>query len=54
VFATLLNYSVAPVQYAAWYATGTVFVLRMLAIRFNWHTGSMRYWRWRKRPPNRD
>ena len=51
VFITLLHYQVATVERAAWYAIGLVFVLRMLAIQFNWQTGSMQYWRWGKRPP---
>ena len=51
LFTTLLQYRVTSVEEAAWCAIGVVFVLRMLAIQFNWQTGSMRYWQWRRRPP---
>ena len=54
IFMTLLHYQARSVEHAAWYAIGSVFVLRMLAIQFNWQTGSMQYWRWRRRPPTDD
>ena len=54
IFITLLRYDPTSVERAAWYAIGAVFLLRMLAIQFNWKTGSMRYWQWGKRPPTDD
>jgi uncharacterized membrane protein YeiH len=50
-----LRYSGAvPLRDAAWYSIGFVFALRMLAIRFNWQTGSMGYWRWDRRKRSDD
>ena len=54
LFTALLHYRTTSVEEAAWCAIGAVFVLRMLAIQFNWQTGSMQYWRWGKRPPPTD
>jgi len=48
LFVALQFYEIS-VAHAAWITIAAVFILRMLAIRFNWQTGPMRHWRWR--PP---
>ena len=47
LYLVLPQYAEIPVSNASWIAIGTVFAVRMLAIRFNWQTGPMRQWRWR-------
>jgi uncharacterized membrane protein YeiH len=53
VFMALRYHGGVYVADAAYYSIAFVFALRMLAIQFNWQTGSMGYWRWggRPRPP---
>jgi len=46
LFNAVLHYVGLPMSTAAWCAIGFVFTLRMLAIQFNWQTGSMRHLRW--------
>jgi uncharacterized membrane protein YeiH len=50
LFMGLSDHGGVPVQEAAWYAIGSVFMLRMLAIQFNWQTVSMRPVKWGKAP----
>ena len=50
VFMALRLHGGVPVAHAAYYSIALVFALRMLAIQFNWQTGSMGYWRWGRRP----
>jgi len=48
LFLALPLYFDFSVSQASWIAIGTVFVMRMLAIRFNWRTGPMHEWQWRR------
>jgi uncharacterized membrane protein YeiH len=47
LFVALLFYEMTP-STAAWITIAAVFVVRMLAIQFNWHTGPMRHWGWQR------
>jgi uncharacterized membrane protein YeiH len=42
------------VVHAAWITIAAVFAMRMLAIRYNWQTGPMGFWQWRRRPRDGD
>lgn len=46
LFLALQSYPQLSVYEAGWITVGAVFLIRMLAIQFNWRTGPMPQWRW--------
>jgi len=54
LFTLLITYGQTPVQAAAWLSIGATFLLRMLAIQFNWHTSPMPRWGEKDAPADDD
>jgi uncharacterized membrane protein YeiH len=54
IFVSLLEFAQLRFEYAAWSAIAATFVFRMLAIEFNWRTGPVRRWDWRRRSGDKE